>query len=74
MVHAVMTDHRILRRQPNRDLLAPLAEHHDIEGVSYRGEVVLYYPQSLEKSPERDLYLAAVGDSLDIVMLRKWGQ
>jgi len=58
VVHAVMTDHRILRRQPDRDLLAPLAEHHDIEGVSYRGEVVLYYPPSLPASPERDLYLA----------------
>jgi len=59
VVHTVMTDHRILRRQPDRDLLAPLAERHDMEGVSYRGEVVLYYPQSLPVSPERDLYLAA---------------
>jgi predicted CXXCH cytochrome family protein len=58
VVHAVITDHRILRRQADRDLLAPLAEHHDIEGVSYRGEVVLYYPQSLPISAERDLYLA----------------
>jgi predicted CXXCH cytochrome family protein len=58
VVHAVMTDHRIQRRQAGRDLLAPLAEHHDIEGVSYRGEVVLYYPRSLPSSPERDLYLA----------------
>jgi len=59
VVHAVMTDHRILGRQPDRDLLAPLAERHDIEGVSYRGEVVLYYPQSPAISADRDLYLAA---------------
>ena len=58
VVHAVMTDHRILRVQPGRDLLSPLAERHDMEGVSYRGEVVLYYPPSLPASPERDLYLA----------------
>ena len=52
-----MTDHRILRRQPARDLLAALAERHDAEG-SYRGEVVLYCPASLPQSPDRDLYLA----------------
>jgi tetratricopeptide (TPR) repeat protein len=58
VVHAAMTDHRILRRKPARDLLAPLAERHEIEGVSYQGEVVLHYPHSLPPSPERDLYLA----------------
>lgn len=57
VVHAVMTDHRILRRQPARDLLAPLAERREIEGVSYQGEVVLHYPRALPPSPERDLYL-----------------
>jgi tetratricopeptide (TPR) repeat protein len=57
VVHAVITDHRILRRQPARDLLAPMAERHDAEG-SYRGEVVLYYPASLPAGPDRDLYVA----------------
>ena len=57
VIHAAMTDHRILRRQPARDLLAPLAERHDVEG-SYRGEVVLYYPPSLPASADRDLYVA----------------
>ncbi len=56
-IHAAMTDHRILRRQPPRDLMAPLAERHDVEG-SYRGEVDLYYPASLPASADRDLYLA----------------
>lgn len=60
VVHAVMTDHLIQRRKPARDLLAPLAERQEIEGkTSYQGEVVLYYPESLPPSPERDLYLAA---------------
>jgi len=58
VVHAVMTDHRIVRRKPSRDLLAPLAERREIEGVSYQGEVVLHYPRSLPPSPDRDLYLA----------------
>ncbi len=57
VVHAAMTDHRILRRLPARDLLAPLAERHDAEG-SYHGEVVLYYPPSLPASAGRELYLA----------------
>jgi predicted CXXCH cytochrome family protein len=57
VVHAAMTDHRIPRRQPARDLLAPLAERHDGEG-SYRGEVVLYYPLSLSETADRDLYVA----------------
>lgn len=58
VVHAVMTDHAIVRRKPARDLLAPLAERREVEGVSYRGEVVLHYPRALPPSPERDLYLA----------------
>lgn len=57
VIHAAMTDHRILRREPARNLLAPLAERHDSEG-SYQGEVVLYYPPSLPPSADRDLYLA----------------
>jgi tetratricopeptide (TPR) repeat protein len=57
VVHAVMTDHRILRRLPARDLLATLPERHDSEGA-YRGEVVLYYPPSLPAGADRDLYLA----------------
>ena len=57
VIHAVMTDHRILRREPARNQIAPLAERHDSEG-SYQGEVVLYYPTSLPQTPERDPYLA----------------
>ncbi|HEY3837476.1 MAG TPA: tetratricopeptide repeat protein [Bryobacteraceae bacterium] len=58
VIHAVMTDHRILRREPARNLQAPLAERHDSEG-SYHGEVMLYYPQSLPDAADRDLYVAA---------------
>ncbi len=57
VVHAVMTDHRIARPQPARDLLAPLVERHDTEG-SYRGEVLLCYPPSLPETADRDLYIA----------------
>ena len=45
VVHAVMTHHRIQRRVPTRDLLAPLHEKTDEEQI-YRGEVVLYYPKA----------------------------
>ena len=58
VVHAVMTDHYIQRRKPERDLLAPLAERHVTEDNGYRGEVVLYYPQDMPNGPESELYLA----------------
>jgi tetratricopeptide (TPR) repeat protein len=47
VVHAVMTDHLIQRRRPDRDLLAPLQERHDTAETAYRGEVVPYYPEQL---------------------------
>ena len=58
VIHAVMTDHRIVRRKPARDLLAPLTERHEMEGAGYRGEVALYYPAALASDSDRDLYVA----------------
>jgi predicted CXXCH cytochrome family protein len=56
VVHVVMTDHRIARRKPGRDLLAPLREKTDDE-QRYLGEVMLYFPgRGLERGL-RDLYL-----------------
>ncbi len=43
VVHAVMTDHKIVRRPPPGDLLAPRKE---ASRPDYRGEVALYYPAS----------------------------
>ncbi len=43
VVHAVMTDHLIVRRKPVRDLLAEFPEHNDTDATSYRGKVVPYY-------------------------------
>jgi tetratricopeptide (TPR) repeat protein len=53
-VHVVMTDHYIQRFKPSRDLLAPSKE----VVLSYRGEVVPYYPSSLSEVANGDLYLA----------------
>jgi tetratricopeptide (TPR) repeat protein len=58
VVHVVMTDHYIQRRKPARDLLAEMAERHETEGNSHRGEVALYYPEQLPHTAENDLYLA----------------
>ena len=58
VIHAVMTDHFIQRRKPDRDLLARLAEQPETEATRYRGEVVLYYPPRLPQTPEAELYLA----------------
>ena len=59
VVHAVMTDHFIQRRTPTGDLTAPRAERIETSGInSYRGEVALYYPPSLPKEADRDLYTA----------------
>ena len=43
VVHVAMTDHKIVRRPPSGDLLAPLEEKTDAEQI-YRGEVVQAYP------------------------------
>jgi tetratricopeptide (TPR) repeat protein len=57
VVHVVMTDHYIRRRQPGRNLVAPIAEQHDTAKTAYRGDVSLYYPSTLS-GPDQDLYVA----------------
>lgn len=52
-VHVVMTDHRIVRRLPPGDLLAPIPEKHE----RYTGEIAPYYPAGSHTSENR-LYLA----------------
>jgi Tfp pilus assembly protein PilF len=53
-VHVVMTDHYIQRQRPKEDPLAP-----KMQGSSYySGEVVPYYPTSLDRIPNGALYLA----------------
>lgn len=52
VVHAVMTDHKIMRRPPPGNLQAPTPEKNE---QSYQGEVVLYYPPSAR---DQELYLA----------------
>jgi len=58
VVHVVMTDHYIQRRKPARDLLAQISERRETDENAYRGEVVLYYPQTLPKELDKDLYVA----------------
>ena len=54
VIHVVVTDHYIQRRKPERDLLAGRPERQD----AYRGPVVPYYPATLPRTPESELYLA----------------
>jgi predicted CXXCH cytochrome family protein len=54
VIHVVVTDHYIQRQKPAGDLLAERAERQD----AYRGEVVPYYPATLARSPEGELYRA----------------
>jgi predicted CXXCH cytochrome family protein len=59
VIHAVMTDHRIMRRAPI-DALAPRQERGEVEGeTSYQGEVVAYYPAVIPDAADRDLYAGA---------------
>ncbi len=46
-VHVVMTEHRIARRPPARDLLAPLDETKLARAAAYSGPVRVYYPAGL---------------------------
>ena len=55
VVHAVMTDHRIARRPPGGDLLAPLAESRQ---EVILGEVIRYYPPGPAESGQVELYEA----------------
>jgi predicted CXXCH cytochrome family protein len=57
-VHIVMTDHRIVRHKPAGDLLADKPEKHETTANSYRGEVMLYYPDKPTAAPEIEMYLA----------------
>jgi len=53
VVHAVMTDHRIVRRPPAGDLTAPREESRE----SYDGELTFFLPDTAPKGAEADLYL-----------------
>jgi tetratricopeptide (TPR) repeat protein len=66
VVHVVMTDHAIQARQPDRDLLAPLAEVHDTSQTQYRGEVKLLYPWTANTGLEPYLALAQVIDGANL--------
>jgi predicted CXXCH cytochrome family protein len=68
VVHSVATDHFIARRPPAGDLLAERAERHETGDSAYKGEVVLYYPETLPAGPDRDLYpaLAQVVDKSNL--------
>ena len=59
VVHVVMTDHFIRRRQPAGDLLAEKPEVRESLATAYRGVVVPYYPAKLASTEqEAALYLA----------------
>ncbi len=58
VVHVAVTDHRIQRQKPGRDLLAPLEEQRETDDNGYRGEVVPYYPRELPSGRDGELYLA----------------
>ena len=68
-VHVVMTDHFIQRRRPPADLLAPRRESENFDHGAYRGDVALYYPPTLDSTPDNELYLALAqvqhGSNLD---------
>jgi predicted CXXCH cytochrome family protein len=57
-VHIVMTDHFIARHPPEGDLLAEKPERAELQGSSYRGEVVPYYPAKLASTADNDLTVA----------------
>ena len=58
VVHVVMTDHFIRRTQPNRNLLAPIAESATPDAAPPK--VALYYPEKPPASPEAGIAVAEV--------------
>jgi predicted CXXCH cytochrome family protein len=59
VVHVIMTDHLIQRREPAGDLLALKVEIVETLANAYHGEVVPYYPAPFPDTPENALYTAA---------------
>lgn len=57
-VHVMVTDHYI-RRSPDRELTGPLVESNGSNTPPYRGEVVLYYPDTIAELSHRNLYLSS---------------
>jgi predicted CXXCH cytochrome family protein len=55
-VHVVMTDHRIQRQKPSRNLTAPLREEKHPD--TYLGEVVPYYSAGVPRNREEEMYIA----------------
>ena len=53
VVHAVMTDHRIVRQLPDESLTAPRAEQRDV----YTGELAFFLPETAPRGADADLYL-----------------
>ena len=68
-VHVVMTDHRIVRTLPGRDLLAPLDELAMAKRAAYTGEVVLHAPADGLDDDTARLYLA-LAQIKDVANLR----
>jgi Flp pilus assembly protein TadD len=58
IVHMAVTDHLIVRKKPDGDLLADIAERHEDSTNSYRGAVVPFYPNPLPDSSGNRYYLA----------------
>ena len=54
----VMTDHKIMRPASAGGLLSAKRERHETPSDSYRGEVMSYYPPTIAKTPETEMYLA----------------
>jgi predicted CXXCH cytochrome family protein len=65
-IHVIMTDHRIVRRLPPGDLLAPLQETHDSPQSTYRGDVVPLYPDPLPPADQLYLAVAQVTDGANL--------
>jgi predicted CXXCH cytochrome family protein len=57
-VHVSVTDHFIQARASVVDLLKPRNEADESRAAAYRGEVALYYPPDLPRTPDSELYLA----------------
>ena len=56
-LNTVVRDH-FIRKRPEPEPIGPRIERNDITAAAYRGEVTLYYPPTLAKTPENELYLA----------------
>jgi len=62
-LNTAVSDH-FIRKRPPLEPAEIRVEHNDSTATAYRGEVILYYPPKLARTPENEIYLAVARSNI----------